>query len=546
MAFLDIDPPFRAFLAGQGLVAPTDFLDLPGVLVGGHADRSVARIVLGEGPQAITAFLKRQYRVRWRERIASAWMGLGFVSRSFREAVLLRQLQQANVPVPQVIAAGEVSRTHAFLLVRGVAGAVDLRRFLFDAEPATRRKAAVEIGRAVGHLHAAGFDHPDLYSKHVLVKNDSPTNRLSITFLDWQRSRRRSRVPWKYRCRDLAALDATVADNLVSPRDRLACLRAYCRQLVTPNAAAEVTARLTSLRQTARAVGSQALRLLRRRRIRELRHVPMLGEQQLVRLNGEPVCVTPRFRDELQCRLPGWLRLPDAGGRSGMVVMPVPLSSGVARQATLTTRRVRQPLGWLWNVVRGRPLVSAELENAGTLFRLERYGICAPRLLAFGQRFTRPWRTESLLLTEQPSATIPIEAWLASHQEQPLRRRLWREVGNIMRRLHAAACYLGANPEQASLGLHVERHADNPPRLVVAAVGSIWRCRRPTKRRALDDVKHLFFALGQWASTPDALPFLLAYLDIPRLTPEARRAARHLLRAVVRGRRRAARQRAAV
>ena len=78
----------------------------------------------------------------------------------------------------------------AFLLVRELAHVRDLRSFLRDrcaSPPAERRRFARRLGRELARLHAAGFDHPDLYSKHVLV---GPADG-RITLVDWQRSRRR-------------------------------------------------------------------------------------------------------------------------------------------------------------------------------------------------------------------------------------------------------------------------------------------------------------------------------------------------------------------
>ena len=66
----------------------------------------------------------------------------------------------------------------------------------------------------------------------------------------------------------------------------------------------------------------------------------------------------------------------------------------------LVRRWCDRPLAWLWCVLRRRPLLSPELREAGTLFRRQKHGQVAPRVLAFGQRRPRPWRTESFLLTE--------------------------------------------------------------------------------------------------------------------------------------------------
>src|SRR5207245_3051677 len=114
-------------------------------------------------------------------------------------------------------------------------------------------------------------NHHYLSSNHVLL---NPAD-LTVYFLDWQRSRRRRRVAWRQRCRDLAALEATVAYNLATFRERLVCLRAYLRK-----SQASDGLRQPSLRSVALSVGRLASRLVHQRRIRELRRVPVLNHAQ--------------------------------------------------------------------------------------------------------------------------------------------------------------------------------------------------------------------------------------------------------------------------
>ena len=71
-------------------------------------------------------------------------------------------------------------------------------------------------------LHEAGFRHRDLYAKHVLMGSGQ-----RICLLDWQRCDGRRHVGMAARVRDLAALHATLPDDLASERDRLALLRDY-------------------------------------------------------------------------------------------------------------------------------------------------------------------------------------------------------------------------------------------------------------------------------------------------------------------------------
>jgi tRNA A-37 threonylcarbamoyl transferase component Bud32 len=377
MAFLEINPAYRGLFLGLGLASARAFTDLPALIVSGHPGRNVARVPLG----TVTAYLKREHCVTWKERLASAWAGFGWVSRSVREARTLQAAHAAGLPCPEWLACGEDNRGRAFLLAREVAGGVDLRTHLATAAVEARRRLARRLGAALARVHDAGFSHPDLYSKHVLVRPDG-----WICFLDWQRSRR-GRVPWRQRHGDLAALHATLADDLATARDRLAILRAYLRRVSTPR----------RLGHHAREIDRLSRRLLRKRRVRDERRGPDHGRPPgVVWLDGEAICLTPEFHDELRGEVPAWLYAPT---RPGLTRSVVTLPGG--RRGLLVRRAGGLSLSWLWAALRQRPVVSPEVRQAGVLFRAQRQGSAAPRLLAFGQRRPRPWRLESFLLTSE-------------------------------------------------------------------------------------------------------------------------------------------------
>src|SRR5262245_4544100 len=107
MAWLEINPPFRELCQQHGLAAPEDFLGLPAPIISGHPNRNVTRVTIGAGPSSLTAYLKREHRVFWIERLRNACAGFGFVSRSCREARVLSALGEAGVRCPQPIASGE-------------------------------------------------------------------------------------------------------------------------------------------------------------------------------------------------------------------------------------------------------------------------------------------------------------------------------------------------------------------------------------------------------------------------------------------------------
>jgi tRNA A-37 threonylcarbamoyl transferase component Bud32 len=396
MAFVETNPRYRTLLEQAGLTAPEHFLALPAVIVSGHPDRHVARVTVGTGPSAVAGFLKREHRIPWRDRFTNAWAGFGFVSKSSREAFLLHALQQTGIGCPEWIAVGEDGRGRAFLLVKEIAGAMDLR-LLCGAEMARGRKRrwlARQLGQALARMHEAGFNHPDLYAKHVLVDPGSG----QICFLDWQRSRYRRRVGWAERCWDLAALDATLTDNLATPRERLVCLHAYLRHVHERGGTALSRPPLADL---LRQIQGRVRRLLPKRSVQAVRcEVLPAPPQLLLWLDGEALCVTQDFWDELRGEVPDWLPLrsaaPGLWERTTRDEVELPGN----RHGLLVRRWRHQPLAWLWAALRGKRPASPELRQAAAIFHRQRQGVEAPRLLAFGQRRAFPWRTESFLLTE--------------------------------------------------------------------------------------------------------------------------------------------------
>jgi hypothetical protein len=529
MAFVDIHPDFCQTLARQGLVTAADFLGLSGVVCCGHPDRHVARVTLGKGAEAVPAFLKREHRIHWRDRLASAWAGFGFVSRSYREFALLRTLETTEIGGPKAIAAGEDDEGRAFLLVRELVGGQDLRQAMRPIAQAPNwapHHVGRQLGVALARLHDAGFEHPDLYSKHILV-GSSPLSRLpAITFLDWQRVRRRRHVSWATRWRDLSAVDATLADDLATPRQRLRALCAYLR------ACQPAHGRRAGLKlgEAAHAIRRRALRLLERRRIREMRQPPLaVGTQNLIWLDGEALQVTREFRDELGGQMPPWLNAKRVKKVSGTVsVQTVPLPG--SRLAHLVTRSASRPWRWLWAWLRRQPLVAPELESMNVLFRLQRYGVVLPRLLAAGQQNVKLWQTQSFLLTEPLQEAVPLPDFLRS---APLatRRQVIRQAARALRQMHQATCYVESDKYDEISGLlTVLCLAKGGHAVALATVHGIEKCPHPNPVRAQRDLAALMQALAKTCSRTDLLRGLLTYVGQARLTFVSKRFARRVLR----------------
>jgi tRNA A-37 threonylcarbamoyl transferase component Bud32 len=501
MAVLDVNPRYREALAGLGLVRTEDFLSLKGVIYSGHPDRHILRLTLGTGPGALAAFLKKEHRVPWRDRLASAWTGFGLISKSCREFALLSALEHAGFGCPEPLAAGEADG-RAFLLVRAIEEAEDLRTFLQEnvEKPHVVRAVARQLGAELARLHAGGFQHLDLYSKHLLVAFDYDTDWARFFFLDWQRGRRRSAAG---RLRDLAALDGTLADNLAAGRDRLACLHAYLRRWAGPGDP-------LSLSRAACIVSRRSAALLRRRRIRELRQPPLpAGAQNLIWMDGEALCVTRQFLAANGGQLPTYLTRAEQLRIGQVQCSRVPAPAG--GWATLVQRSASHPWRWLWSRLRGRRLVSPELEQAGILFLLQRYGLVTPALLAVGQRPARPWQLQSFLLIQQPANSVRL---FHSAAELIDRQRLHREAGAVLRRMHEAGCYLaGCSDEEIGQLFQVQGE-----RIVLGSMAGLRREHRPSVRLARRDLRRVLALLDWLRGRAEARYFLQGYEGRPHIT----------------------------
>ncbi len=517
-----INSRYRDFLLRQGLTTPGDFQALCGVIICGHPDRHVVQLTLGSGLDSMPAILKREHRVPWRDRLQLAWSGLGWISKSIHEACTLRALEKAGVGCPEWIAAGEDGRG-AFLLMRRLEGAVELRIFLRDHlgnSPGERRRFARQLGEALAQMHDVGFDHPDLNASHIFVQ---PKNwRISI--IDWQRSRHRKLFGWPRRSHDLSVLHATLSDELANQRERLICLGTYLRATVPVRIPRPFFA--TALKQ----IQEQAQRLRRYRHIREIRQPPLeTGKQNLMWLDGEALCVTREFRAELPVNAAAWLDAIVYGERAAQPLSRTELATPAGHRALLIRRRSSMPWAWLRPRLRGRRLASPELEQTGLLFRLNRYGIATPRLLAVGQRALRfPWQMASFLLTEGPLGAASFEQWLRSHPRGALhqRRQLIREGAKTLRQIHDADCTL-ADRAIGDCPFQIQLDHDQPTRVVISDLAVLQRTRESGAVIVLRDLAWLRASCASLLlGRTDELRFLLAYLDLPRLTAGAKRIAR--------------------
>jgi len=388
--FVTICPKFQNVLSTAGLSSPRDFLEMAGEMISGHPDRNVARVVLPAATGPLPAFLKREYHIPWKDRWRSWRDGYGWSSMSLREARALDCAGACGVSVPPWVAAGEDGEGRAFLLLASIAG-VELRRHLLALRrraPEERRQFARTLGQQIARMHDSGISHPDLYAKHIFVERE--TN--GITIIDWQRTGLPHHLSVEERCRDLAALHASIADELANGNERRALLAAYCEA---------ATAALPSMDKVQRMIEQRAAIRMQRSSVREQRLPTWHDCQPLFWLDGEALAATPRCcalwtAEEL--RHIAYPSMRNRGAEKSLTILRPDL-----RTARLTQRRTIRPLGRMHDWCRGKRWSAPELRSAAHLLRQERLG-AAPRLLAFGQRFLPGGVVDSFLLEDVEAA----------------------------------------------------------------------------------------------------------------------------------------------
>lgn len=434
-----VHPRYKAWLTRCGVSSADTALSLAGEVVSGHTDRHVVRVELRGGTSSRAAYLKREHvsGLKWRAKNWAA--GFGWVSRCEREANTLEALESAGLPGPQWLAYGEDATGRAFLLVDDLTGSTDLPTLLRDHSPAggQRGDLAERVGTALAELHASGFATPDLAAKHLFVGDgDDP-----VSVIDWPSAPKPGRVRDADVVRWLGGLHSGVPEESADDRLRLRVLWAYrraCRRLGRP-----VPYRFGFM---AKAVNAAAKRRQNRSSVRTQRTTTDL-RQRLVWVAGEAVVAIPEVAAEwpapAECSPfypPSPLVTPPHGKRD-RVTLPGGLSAVLVRFHTV------DPVGRMVAVVRERPWRSPAATAARVLFHLQRHGLPAPRLLAFGQRYTSAVAAESFVCADMPPAAVALNTFLSRPTTTPAASAaVLAECGRLLRQLHEA----GLRPESVA------------------------------------------------------------------------------------------------
>ncbi len=523
MSYLTIHPNYQQALTDAGMRTAEDILRLKSIVFCGHPGRNVARARLQTSMGELHLLIKREHSVQLKERLDSMANGFGFASKAKREAMTLSSVRNAGIPAPEWIAHGEDGSGCAFLVLRECTAAIDLRAHLRQLTHSADREAwARRLGRMIAAIHEAGFDHPDLYAKHILVMDHG-----SLSVIDWQRTSVARTVPWKARLRSLALLHATLEASLASMAERRRFLAAYlaaCRRNGTQTPMRRI------IDETIR---DQAARISKRRRLRELVNAPSRKtEPGLIWRDGEALCVTAELDEKIRDVIPPYLALANLPARPlNLRLQEAVQVEGVGAAELTRSRRISliQPLH---RSIRKTRKTSPELRLAGVIYRLERLGLPVGKVLAFGQRYSSLCATESFLLRERRLCLAP-QVWLDANSASSSTKTRWqliRESGSLLRKLHNANFYLGVGAGPTLDGLFAIED-DGQARLVIDNAGMLLSRRRESNELARRNLRRLWRTpAGRQVTRTDRLRFLLAYFESEQFGPRERELWRHLSR----------------
>ena len=216
------NPAFQDLIARHGL---RDFERLMRradgtVIKHAIAQRKTVRLDLPGGP---AVYLKRHYPSGFFSALKKLFSP---EPTALDEFLAIEAFHQSGIPTVTAIAAGRRAagflRTESFLVTLGLEGCTKLEDVLARPLPREEKEGLIsKAAQLVKKMHAAGFNHRDLYLCHILCDAGG-----DLSIVDLHRVQRRSCVPRRWLVKDLAALNYS-APPRVSRADRLRFMKEY-------------------------------------------------------------------------------------------------------------------------------------------------------------------------------------------------------------------------------------------------------------------------------------------------------------------------------
>ena len=215
----------------------TEAQGLEGVVVRDKEGRQTIRCdIAGE-----VFYRKFHHGVGWRE-IIKNWLSLRApVVDASNEWFAIEKLRALGVSTLEAVAYGRRGSNPAtrksFLITRELSGALSTAEFTHNwpvaPPPLTLRLAMIaRMAWIARRIHEHGINHRDLYLCHFLLdisggEESLKAGNVDFYLVDLHRAQMRTRVPWRWRVKDVASIYFSALDIGLTRKDVLRFLRAY-------------------------------------------------------------------------------------------------------------------------------------------------------------------------------------------------------------------------------------------------------------------------------------------------------------------------------
>jgi len=227
--------PFKTLWAGRDAFAEVEKLD-------GQVYRELdARRTLRTEVDGHGFFVKIHRGIGWAEILKNLITAKLPVLGAGQEWLAIQRLQEVGVPTMTAVAYGEKGSNpadqHSFIVTEELAPTVSLEDLSMDwikqpPVPVIKHALIAEVARMTGMMHRAGVNHRDCYICHFLLHTDKPlvADDFKLSVIDLHRAQVRSKIPLRWRNKDLAALYFSALDIGLTQRDKLRFLKGYFQQ----------------------------------------------------------------------------------------------------------------------------------------------------------------------------------------------------------------------------------------------------------------------------------------------------------------------------
>ncbi|NWB07601.1 lipopolysaccharide core heptose(I) kinase RfaP [Pseudomonas sp. G5001] len=227
--------PFKTLWAGRDAFAEVEKLD-------GQVFRELAaRRTLRTEVEGRHYFVKIHRGIGWGEILKNLITAKLPVLGAGQEWDAIQRLHELGVPTMTGVAFGEKGSNpadqHSFIVTEELAPIVSLEDLTMDwvkqpPVPAIRHALTLELARTLSTMHRGGVNHRDCYLCHFLLHTDQPVtvHNIKLSVIDLHRAQVRSKIPRRWRDKDLAGLYYSALEIGLTRRDKLRFLKAYFQQ----------------------------------------------------------------------------------------------------------------------------------------------------------------------------------------------------------------------------------------------------------------------------------------------------------------------------